>query len=127
MVQINISARHGSVSETTQAKIAAKVEKLTRIFERLTLIEVTVDLEHRETPAVDIRVSAEHKHDFVASCQGEELMAGLDTVIHKLEQQLRKYKDRIQDHHRIEGLKQHVVKSGDESDDGENEKKENGE
>jgi putative sigma-54 modulation protein len=126
-VQINISARHGSVSEATQEKIAAKVEKLTRIFERLSVIEVTVDLENRETPSIDIRVSAEHKHDFVASSQGEELMAGLDTVIHKLEQQLRKYKNRIQDHHRTDGLRQQVVKSGTDSGDEINEQKENGE
>ncbi|MBN2293762.1 MAG: ribosome-associated translation inhibitor RaiA [Pirellulales bacterium] len=110
-VQIKISARHGSLSDTTQAKISAKVEKLTRRFERLTSITVTIDLEHRETPSVDVQVSAEHKHDFVASCQGEELMAGLDQVIHKLEQQLRKYKDKIQDHHRMEGLRQQAVLS----------------
>ena len=119
-MQIKISARHGSMSETTTAKITAKVEKLTRRFERLTLIDVTVNLEHRDTPAVDIRVSAEHKHDFVAGCQGEELMAALDTVIHKLEQQLRKYKDKIQDHHRTEGLRQQVALSSSDSEDEEN-------
>ncbi len=116
-MQVKISARHGSLSETTQSKITAKVEKLTRRFERLTSIVVTVDLEHRETPNVDIQVSAEHKHDFVASCQGEELMAGLDQVIHKLEQQLRKYKDKIQDHHRTEGLRQQAALSESDSDD----------
>jgi len=116
-VQVKISARHGSLSETTQSKITAKVEKLTRRFERLTSIVVTVDLEHRETPNIDIQVSAEHKHDFVASCQGEELMAGLDQVIHKLEQQLRKYKDKIQDHHRTEGLRQQAALSESDSED----------
>ncbi len=116
-MQIKISARHGSLSETTQSKITAKVEKLTRRFERLTSITVTVDLEHRETPGVDIQVSAEHKHDFLASCQGEELMAAVDQVIHKLEQQLRKYKDKIQDHHRTEGLRQQTALSESTSDD----------
>ena len=117
LVQIKISARHGSVSESTRAKITSKVEKLTRLFDRLTHIDVTVNLEHRDSPDVDIRVSAEHKHDFVASCQGEELMAAVDTVIHKLEQQLRKYKDKIQDHHRTEGLRQQVALSSSDSDD----------
>lgn len=116
-MQIKISARHGSLSDTTQDKITAKVEKLTRRFERLTAITVTIDLEHRETPGVDIHVSAEHKHDFVASCQGQELMAGLDHVIHKLEQQLRKYKDKIQDHHRIEVIRQQAGLSESVSDD----------
>lgn len=103
---IKISARHGSVSEATQAKVTEKVEKLNRLFERLTAIDVTINLEHRETPTVDIKVSAEHKHDFVASCEGEELMAGIDIVIHKLEMQLRKYKDKIQKHHRTAGVRQ---------------------
>ena len=88
-MQIRISTRHGNVSDATQEKITAKVEKLTRIFERLTEISVTVDLEHRDAPSVDVRVSAEHKHDFVAAAQSEELMAALDLAMHKLEQQLR--------------------------------------
>jgi putative sigma-54 modulation protein len=99
-VQINISARHGQLSDATRGKITAKAEKLARLFERLSAIEVTVDLEHEQNPTVDVRVSAEHKHDFVATEQSTSLMAALDGVIHKLEQQLRKYKERVQDHHR---------------------------
>jgi putative sigma-54 modulation protein len=99
-VQIKISARHGTISDETQAKITAKVEKLGRLFERLTSIEITVDLEHRDAPEVDLRVSAEHKHDFVATVQAGELLAAIDAAIHKLEQQLRKYKQKIQNRHR---------------------------
>jgi len=99
-VQINISTRHGSVSDATREKIVEKVDKLTRYFERLTAIDVTVDLERRDEPSVDLRVSAEHKHDFVAEAQAGELLAALDLAIHKLEQQLRKYKQKIQERHR---------------------------
>jgi putative sigma-54 modulation protein len=99
-MQINISTRHGSVSDATRAKITEKVEKLTRYFERLVAIDVTIDLERREMPIVDLKVSAEHKHDFVAEAQAEDLMASLDVVVNKVEQQLRKYKQRIQDRHR---------------------------
>ncbi len=99
-MQIRISTRHGNVSDATQEKIIAKVEKLTRIFDRLSEITVTVDLEHRDAPSVDLRVSAEHKHDFVAAAQAEELMAALDAALHKLEQQIRRYKEKIQDRHR---------------------------
>ena len=105
-MQINISTRHGHLSDSTRAKITAKFEKLARLFERLTAIEVTVDLEHADTPSVDVRVSAEHKHDFVATEQAESLMAAVDSVIHKLEQQLRKYKEKVQDHHRTPGARQ---------------------
>jgi putative sigma-54 modulation protein len=99
-VQIRISSRHGNLSEETQSKIRSKVEKLTRLFDRLTAIEVMVDLERRDEPSVDLRVSAEHKNDFVASIRSNDLLGSVDQVLHKLEQQLRKYKQKIQDRHR---------------------------
>lgn len=99
-MQINISTRHGSVSDATRAKITEKVEKLTRYFDRLLAIDVTIDLERRDQPLVDLKVSAERKHDFVAEAQAEDLMASLDIVVTKVEQQLRKYKQRLQDRHR---------------------------
>ncbi len=99
-MQVSISARHGQLSEATREKIAAKTEKLTRLFERVTAIEVEVDLENKDALTVEIHASAEHKHDFVAREQGEELMAVLDAAVHKIEQQIRKYKEKVQDHHR---------------------------
>ncbi len=105
-MQIKISTRHGHLSETTREKIEAKVEKLSRLHERLTEIVVTVDLEHPEKPTVDLQVSAEHKHDFVATEQSEELWASLDGAIHKIEQQLRRYKEKSVDRHRGPGAKQ---------------------
>jgi putative sigma-54 modulation protein len=110
-VQIRISTRHGRISEATQAKISAKLERLPRLFERLTAIELTVDLEHKDLPLVDLKVSAEHKHDFVATEKAEELMASVDGCLHKVEQQLRKYKERIQDHHKRANTKPSQVPS----------------
>ena len=97
-MQISVSIRHGHLSEASQQKITSKLEKLTRIFDRLTAIEITIDLEHEDTPSVDLRVSAEHKHDFVAADRSNSLMGCIDTVIHKMEQQLRRYKEKIQQH-----------------------------
>jgi putative sigma-54 modulation protein len=105
-VQIEISTRHGHVSEQTQTKIKDKVEKLTRFLDRIAAIEVTVDLEHREQPNVDLRISADHKHDFVATSRSENLMAAIDIVVEKMEQQLRKHKQKVQDRHRNPGHKQ---------------------
>jgi len=99
-VQVQISARHGHLSDATREKMTAKLERLSRLFDRLLGIEVTVDLADEQNPTVDVRVSAEHKHDFVANETSTSLMAALDGVVHKLEQQLRKYKEKVQDHHR---------------------------
>ena len=77
-MQVNISARQGHLSDATRSKITAKVEKLARLFERLLAIEVTVDLEHEQNPIVDMRVSAEHKHDFVAREAGSTPEAAME-------------------------------------------------
>jgi putative sigma-54 modulation protein len=100
IVQIEITTRHGHLSDASQEKITAKAEKLLRIFERLMAIEVVVDLTDEDRPHVEFNVSAEHKHDFVARDQSDNLMGSVDTVVHKLEQQLRKYKEKVQDRHR---------------------------
>lgn len=105
-MEIKISARHGSLSQTTQDKISAKVEKLTRFFERIKSIEVTANLENADVPVVDAQVLLEHKQLLVASERGEDLIAATDAVVHKLEQQLRKYKEKLQDHHRGESLRE---------------------
>jgi len=99
-VQLSISARHGSLGDSTREKMEAKVEKLARLFERLTAISVTVDLQREQSPSVELQVSAEHKHDFVGVAEATTVLAALDGAMHKVEQQLRKYKEKVQNHHR---------------------------
>lgn len=99
-MQIQISTRHGHLSDASQEKISARAEKLLRIFDRLTAIEIIVDLTDSNLPRVDGKVSAEHKHDFVAHDESDNLMGSVDAVIHRLEQQLRKYKEKVQERHR---------------------------
>jgi putative sigma-54 modulation protein len=99
-VEIKISARHGHVSDATQAFIREKAQKLTRLFERLTMIEVTVDLKNEGQTWVEFLVKAEHKHDFVAHESHPDLLAAVDLVMNKLEMQVRRYKERIQDRRR---------------------------
>jgi putative sigma-54 modulation protein len=102
LVQINIAIRHGHISDETQAMVREKLEKLNRLYDRVSSIEATIDMEHRETPSVDLKVSVK-KHDFVAVGQAENLLAAIDVVIDKMEQQLRKHKEKEQDRHRGTG------------------------
>ena len=98
-MQIKITARHGSLSEATQEYIRTKAEKLLHIFQRLMMIEVLVDFKEEESQ-VEFLVSAEHKHDFVARERNKDVLAAVDLVLDKLEQQVRRYKEKIQDHRR---------------------------
>jgi putative sigma-54 modulation protein len=98
-VQIKISVRHGHLSDATQQIIRDKAEKLLHFFERLTMIAVTVDMQ-KDQKWVEFLVQAEHKHDFVAHDSHPDLLAAVDLVLDKLEAQLRRYKEKIQDHRR---------------------------
>lgn len=99
-MQVKVSTRHGTISDATKEKIEKKFQKLERFFERLTSIEVTVDLAKADEPIIEAIVSAEHKSDFVASHTSKDMFGSVDQVITKLEQQIKKYKEKIQDHNR---------------------------
>ncbi len=101
-MQVKISTRHGHLSEETQEYIRQKADKLTHFFQRLMMIEVVVDLQEDDQgkKLVEFLVSAEHKHDFVASQKDKDVLAAVDLVFDKLESQIRKYKEKVQNHRR---------------------------
>ena len=98
-MQIKISARHGHLDDEIKAHITDKAGKLLHYFQRIMMIEVLVDLKDDEK-FVEFLVSTEHKHDFVASDRHKDLLTAVDLVLAKLEGQVRKYKDKVQDHRR---------------------------
>ena len=73
--------------------------KLLTYFERVTAIEVTVTFENGQVK-VELLVNTEHRHNLVASDLGTDVNVTFDRVLHKMEQQIKKYKQKIQDHRR---------------------------
>ena len=102
LVQINVSSRHGHLSPASQSKIAAKVSRLKRYFDRITALDVTVDLQRDDLPAVEIVASAEHFHPLVSREHAPLLWRSVDGAIQKLEQQLRKHKEKVRDHKHVQ-------------------------
>jgi putative sigma-54 modulation protein len=96
-VHIEISTRHGGLGPEQQSYLHDKAEKLLKYFGRLMAIEVAVD-HLKQAWQVEILVSAEHKHDFVATEGGPTPEAAMDQCVHKIEHQLRRYKEKVQHH-----------------------------
>ncbi|RLS30332.1 MAG: ribosome-associated translation inhibitor RaiA [Planctomycetota bacterium] len=101
-VQVNISARHGHLSPASQSKISTKVARLKRFFSRISALHVTVDLENAALPAVEIIASGEHMHEMVSHETSKQLWRSVDGAVQKLEQQLRRHKEKIQDHKHVQ-------------------------
>jgi len=97
-LKISISVKHGQLTESVQETIQKKVEKLPRFFDRTTGAVVLVDLADSDHPRVELKVSAEETQDFFASDTANNIIAALDSVVHKVERQLRKHKEKLTDH-----------------------------
>jgi putative sigma-54 modulation protein len=93
-MQVNVSVRHGSLQPGDQDLIEEKAAKLRRLYDRVNAIEVTVDLERLDNPTVEIQVSAELADDCVATAEASTVIAALDAAIPKVEQQLRRLKEK---------------------------------
>ena len=113
-MQIQVTARHGHLSEETQDRLKSKAEKLLHHFNRLTSIEWVIDLQNPHKPHVELLVSAEHKHDFVAHDQSENLLTSVEAAVHKVDQQLRKYKEKTIGNHRDPDVKRQAAEGIEE-------------
>jgi putative sigma-54 modulation protein len=99
-VQFQVSARHGHLSATNQDLVKEKVDVIKRHFDRITSIQVTVDLQHKDEIEVELRVLVEHADEFIATARTSELSSTLDAVVDKIDSQVRKHKEKVRDHHK---------------------------
>lgn len=98
-MQVTVTCKHGSLKGDQQEYLTQKSEKLLTYFDRVTAIGVTVVFDKNRC-SVELRVDAEHKHDFVAIEEGDSVVPTFDLALHKMEHQIKRYKEKIQDHRR---------------------------
>lgn len=98
-MQVKVSARHGHLTDEDQQTIREKAEKLLHYFERVSFIEVTVDM-RGEAKKAEVLLNAEHKHDFVGHGEAADILPAVAAAIDKVKAQLTHYKERVQDHRR---------------------------
>ncbi|MFV0339552.1 MAG: ribosome hibernation-promoting factor, HPF/YfiA family [Parachlamydiaceae bacterium] len=94
---ITVTGRHVQVTEPMKDYAIEKISKLERLSPRLIDVDVTMDiqkLDHR----VDIRMQFNHLK-IKSHASGPDMYASIDKAVDRLETQLMKHKDRIQDHH----------------------------
>ena len=97
VMQITISTRHGDISDATKEKVIQKIEKLQRFFDRLTSVDVTVNLDKPDEPSVEVAVRSKKRQDFVASYQSDDMFGAVDQVVAKLEQQIKRHKEKLKE------------------------------
>lgn len=116
-MQVEITCRHGSIGPDFQEYVQRKTQKLQTYFERVTNARVTFHYEG-DRVSVEILVNPEQKQDFVTSTEGPKEEAGslFDGALAKMDQLIRKHKEKIQDHRRSKPMNE-VVSDGLEADE----------
>jgi putative sigma-54 modulation protein len=115
---IHVTGRHINVTEAMKAYAVEKVSKIERFTNRIIEVLVTMDvqkLEHR----VDIIMKVDHVK-IKSHASSTDMYVSIDKAVVRLEKQLNRYKNRINDHNArhlsVIDLKVNVLKKPDEED-----------
>lgn len=98
-VRVDFTDRHQQHPASVKEYAVEKVQKITRFFDGVQHIEIVLDTEHNQH-TTEIIVTAAPNMVFVGHSTNDSVMASVDSVVHKLERQVRKAKERLRDHHR---------------------------
>ena len=102
-MQINISGHHVDITPALRDYVNEKLQRIERHFEHITDIHcvLTVEkLEHKAEATVYLRGNSLHAHSVES-----DMYAAIDTMVDKLDRQVRRHKGKITDHHARESVK----------------------
>ena len=101
-MNLTISGHHLEVTPALREYVLAKLDRVTRHFDQVTGITVLLSIEkpaekeRRQRAEVTVHVKGK---DLFAECTSDDLYAAIDQLMDKLDRQVVRYKDRLQDHH----------------------------
>jgi putative sigma-54 modulation protein len=96
-VKIDVTARHGHVTDGMRDYAFKKAEKLTRFHDRINRIQIVLD-DPKGEREVEMIVHVESGGTMVAKERAGAFHEAVDLLVEKLEKQLKKDKERLKDH-----------------------------
>ena len=97
-MNLQISGHHIDVTPALKEYVQNRLEPVIRHFDRVTGVTVILAVEKLQQRA-EVTVHVPGKDIFVENT-GDDLYAAIDALFDKLDRQLQKHKQKIQDHHR---------------------------
>lgn len=98
-MDVTITGRHVDVTPELHTFITERIEKLERFSEPLFSAHVTLTRE-ADQYEVEMTVGVRRGMTLVARADADDITTGVIQVESKIESQLRKYKEKVLDHHR---------------------------
>ena len=98
-MQVSITGRNVNVTDNVKAHLEEKLERCLGVFPRIETIKVILDTENRDQVAEVIIQGSNHIR-VTAVEKSENLYDAIDRSVEHAERQMRKQRDKIQDHHK---------------------------
>jgi len=98
-MQVSITGRHITVTDNVKAHIEDKLERCLGVFPRIESIHVILDTEARDQVS-EIVIQGSNHIRISATEKSENLYDAIDRSIEHAERQMRKQRDKVQDHHK---------------------------
>lgn len=100
-MQLNVTGHHVDITDSMQAYVEQKFEKLERHFDHVTNVHVILMVEKlRQKAEATINISGASLY---ADAENEDMYAAIDALVDKLDRQIKKHKEKLTDHHRQDG------------------------
>ena len=106
-MQLNVSGHHVEVTESLRGYVQSKIEKIERHFDLVSDVHciLTVEkLQHKAEATVKMNGSS-----IYADAIEEDMYAAIDGLVDKLDRRVRKYKEKLVDHHARDSQKRRFV------------------
>ena len=101
-MNLTISGHHLEVTPALRSYVAGKLDRITRHFDQVVDVKVLLSIENqtekerRQKAECNIHVKGS---DMFAESAHEDMYAAVDELVDKLDRQVVRHKDRLQNHH----------------------------
>ncbi len=101
-MNLTISGHHLEVTPALRNYVEGKLDRITRHFDQVVDVKVLLSIENqtekerRQKAECNIHVKGS---DMFAECAHEDMYAAVDELVDKLDRQVVRHKDRLQNHH----------------------------
>lgn len=106
-MNLQVCGHHLEITPALRDYVTGKLERITRHFDNVIDVNVILSVDKLKQKA-EVTVHLAGKDVYVESVD-EDLYAAVDGLVDKLERQVQKYKQKIQDHHRGNKITDHIV------------------
>ena len=106
-MQIDLTGQHVEITPPLREYVNSKLERLTRHSTQVLDIHVILSVEKlRHTAEATLRLNG---GNLFADATDGDMYAAIDALTDKLDRQVKKHKQKLNDHHRTEGSHKNLV------------------